>query len=117
MEERDFFDERIEPKKHMMVCPHCSQEGEYELTWLVRRKRAQLPRGADDRDRAKFAKAQSYMVRREDMVGCKNIRCRKRFDVAGIQSVAYLEEAPVASSGDRESRIRAAFGAKTGMRG
>ena len=34
-------------------------------TWVVRRKRAQLPRNADERDRARFAKAQSYMVRRE----------------------------------------------------
>jgi hypothetical protein len=45
---------------------------------------------ADERDRAKFAKAQSYMVRRDDMVMCKNIRCRKRFEVAGVQSVAFL---------------------------
>jgi sarcosine oxidase delta subunit len=90
MEERDFFDERPEQRKHVMTCPHCGQQGEYELSWLVRRKKAQLPRGADDRDRARFAKAQSYMVRRDDLVGCKNIRCRKRFDVAGIQSVAFI---------------------------
>jgi len=69
MEERDFFDERPESRTHIMTCPHC---------------------GADERDRARFAKAQSYMVRRDDLVGCKNIRCRKRFDVAGIQSVAFL---------------------------
>ncbi len=90
MEERDFFDERPEQRTHVMTCPHCGQQGEYELSWLVRRKKAQLPRGADDRDRARFAKAQSYMVRRDDLVGCKNIRCRKRFDVAGIQSVAFI---------------------------
>jgi len=113
MEERDFFDERTEQKKHIMTCPHCGQEGEYELSWLVRRKRAQLPRGADERDRARFSKAQSYMVRREDMVGCKNVRCRKRFDVAGIQSVAYLQEATVVASEDREARLRAAFGRRT----
>jgi len=113
MEERDFFDERTEQKKHLMVCPHCGQQNEYELSWLVRRKRPQLPRGADERDRARFSKAQSYMVRREDMVGCKNVRCRKRFDVAGIQSVAYLQEATVVASEDREARLRAAFGRRT----
>ena len=37
-----------------------------------------------------FAKAQSYMVRRDDPMGCKNVRCRKRFDVVGIQSVAFI---------------------------
>lgn len=93
MEERDFFDERTEQRMHTMVCPHCGQAAEYQLSWLIRRKRPTLPRGADDRDRARFAKAQSYMVRREDMVGCKNVRCRKRFDVTGIQSVAFLESA------------------------
>jgi hypothetical protein len=77
---------------------------------MVRRKKAQLPRGADDHDRAKFAKAQSYMVRRDDLVGCKNIRCRKRFEVAGIQSVSYMQEAAVGPVEDREARIRAAFG-------
>ncbi len=88
--ERDFFDEKPEQRNHTLTCPHCGQPGEYKLSWLVRRKKAQLPRSADDRDRARFAKAQSYMVRREDMVGCLNVRCRKRFDVAGIQSVAFL---------------------------
>jgi len=90
MEERDFFDEKPEQRTHTMTCPHCHQPGEYLIGWLVRRKKAQVPRGADERDRARFAKAQSYMVRTDDLVGCKNIRCRKRFEVAGIQSVAFL---------------------------
>jgi hypothetical protein len=90
MEERDFFDERPEQRTHTMTCPHCGQPGEYQIGWLVRRKKTQVPRGADERDRARFAKAQSYMVRTDDLVGCKNIRCRKRFDVAGIQSVAFI---------------------------
>jgi hypothetical protein len=30
------------------------------------------------------------MVRTDDVLACKNIRCRKRFDVAGIQSVAFI---------------------------
>jgi hypothetical protein len=89
LEERDFFDERSENRTHPMTCPHCGQQGDYEIAWLVRRKKSQL-RGADERDRARFAKAQSYMVRRDDVLGCKNIRCRKRFDVSGIQSVAFL---------------------------
>jgi hypothetical protein len=90
MEERDFFDERPEQRTHTMTCPHCGQQGEYQIGWLVRRKKAQLRGNADERDRARFAKAQSYMVRTDDILGCKNIRCRKRFDVAGIQSVAFL---------------------------
>jgi hypothetical protein len=113
MEERDFYEERTEQKIHTMVCPHCHQPGEYELSWLVRRKRAQVPRGADEFDRAKFSKARSYMVRRDDLVGCKNIRCRKRFEVVGIQSVADLQEVATGSVENREERIRAAFGRRT----
>ena len=90
MDEREFFDERPEKKPATLNCPNCHQPGEYEIQWLVRTKKKNLPARADDRDRAKFAKAQSYMVRRDDMVMCKNIRCRKRFEVAGVQSVAFL---------------------------
>ena len=73
MDERDFFDEKEAKKPHTLSCPHCQQSNEYE------------------RDRAKFAKARSYMVRRDDLVMCKNMRCRKRFEVAGVQSVAFIE--------------------------
>ena len=90
MEERDFFDEKAEQRKHTLTCPHCGKAEEYEVAWLVRRKKNQLPGRADERDRARFAKAQSYMVRKDDVVGCKNVRCRKRFEVASLQSVAFI---------------------------
>ena len=90
MEEREFFDEKPEKRTHPLTCPHCGKAENYELGWLVRRKKTSLPGRADERDRARFAKAQSYMVRTDDLVACKNIRCRKRFDVAGIQSVAFI---------------------------
>ena len=70
MEEREFFNETTEQRTHTLTCPKCGQAGEYKVTWVVRRKRAQLPRGADERDRAKFAKAQSYMVRRDEKLAC-----------------------------------------------
>jgi hypothetical protein len=91
MEERDMFTEKEQRRSHPLTCPHCRQAADYELSWLVRTKKQQLPPRADERDRAKFAKAGSYMVRKDDMVACKNIRCRKRFEVAGVQSVAFLE--------------------------
>ena len=91
MDERDFYNERQETKKANLICPHCRQENEYDIGWVVRTKKAQLSGRADERDRAKFAKARSYMVRREDMLACKNMRCRKRFEIAGVQSVAFLD--------------------------
>jgi hypothetical protein len=91
VEEREMFEEKDQKRSHTLTCPHCRQPGEYELSWLVRTKKRQLPPRADERDRAKFAKARSYMVRKDDMVACKNVRCRKRFEVAGLQSVAFLD--------------------------
>ncbi len=124
MEERDFFDERAETRTHTMTCPHCGLSGEYTLGWLVRRKRRDLPRGADERDRARFAKAKSYMVRRDDKVGCANGRCRKTFEVVGLQTVADLidtsqlpadhkEKVAAPQANDREAALRARFSRKT----
>jgi hypothetical protein len=91
MEEREFYDEKEQKKPATLNCPSCRQAAEYELNWLVRTKKKQLPPRADDRDRAKFAKARSYMVRKDDLVMCKNVRCRKRIEVSGVQSVAFLD--------------------------
>ena len=90
MEERDFFDEKQEQRTHTLTCPHCGKADEYQLSWIVRRKKNVLGRGADERDRARFAKAQSYMVLNETLTACKNIRCRKRFDLDGVKSMAFL---------------------------
>ena len=91
MDEREFFDERPEKKVATLNCPHCQQSAEYEINWLVRTKKKQLSGRADERDRARFAKARSYMLRRDDMMACKNMRCRKRFEISGVQSVVFTE--------------------------
>jgi len=91
MEEREFFDERPDKKAASLNCPHCHQAAEYEINWLVRTKKKSLPPRADDRDRARFAKARSYMLRKDDVMMCKNMRCRKRFDITSVQSVAFLD--------------------------
>ena len=56
----------------------------------MRKKKDRIPQGADERDRAKFQKAQSYMVLLDDKVACKNLRCRRRFDVSGVKTMAFL---------------------------
>ena len=91
MEERDFFDEKPDKKVANLNCPHCHRSNDYEINWLVRTKRRNLPPRADDRDRARFAKARSYMIRRDDMMVCKNLRCRKRFEISSVQSVAFMD--------------------------
>lgn len=112
-DERNFFEERAEVKPHALVCPNCNQGGDYALTWLVRRKRDHPVGFADDATRARFDKARSYMVRRDDAVLCQNARCRKRFEIAGVQSVAFLENAAHGSVEDRAARVRAAFNGRS----
>ena len=90
MDERAFFRESQTTKAVTLNCPFCRTAETYELKWLVRKKVEQLPRGSDERDRARFAKAASYMVLLDDKAMCKNMRCRKRFDISGMKTMAFL---------------------------
>ena len=90
MDERAFYRESETTKSASLNCPYCRTVESYDLRWLLRKKIDQLPRGADERDRAKFAKALSYMVLLDDKVMCKNMRCRKRFDISGIKTTAFV---------------------------
>src|SRR5436305_14979904 len=90
MDERAFYSEAPATKPAQLNCPYCRSSESYDLRWLVRKKKDRLPGGADERDRAKFAKAQSYMVLLDDKVACKNIRCRRTFEISGVKTMAFL---------------------------
>ncbi len=92
MDEKAFYNESQTTKPAQLNCPFCRLSDSYQLRWLVRKKKDRMPGGGDERDRAKFAKAQSYMLLLDDKAACKNIRCRKRFDISGIKTVAFLAE-------------------------
>jgi hypothetical protein len=90
MEERDFYQESPSTKPASLNCPFCRSVETYELRWLVRKKKDRIPNGAGERDRAKFAKAQSYMLLLDDKVACKNVRCRRPFEISGVKTIAFL---------------------------
>lgn len=90
IDERTFYTEQPTTKPATLVCPSCRESNSHELKWLVRKKKDRIPPGADERDRAKFAKSQSYMVLLDDKVMCPNMRCRKRFDISGIKTTAFI---------------------------
>ncbi len=90
MDERQFYTESTTTKTVRLNCPFCRTVDDYELRWLVRKRRDRLPAGADERDRAKFAKAQSYMVLLDDKTQCRQPRCRRQFDISGIKTTAFL---------------------------
>ena len=103
MEERDFFDQTESRKPANLSCMYCRQADTYEIRWLVRTKKKALRGNADERDRAKFAKAQSYMTRLDDVMMCKNPRCRKRFDITGVQSVVFTVDTGIPTEGPERS--------------
>ncbi len=90
MDERAFYTEQLTTKPATLNCPHCRTAETYDLRWTVRKKKDRLPQGADERDRARFQKAQSYMVLMDDMVACKNLRCRRRFEISGMKTMAFI---------------------------
>ncbi len=90
MDERDFYTEQDEQKPANLTCPSCKQANEYQIRWRKRVKKNALPPRATEEDRARFAKARDYLVRVDDMVGCKNPRCRKRIEITSLQSVVLL---------------------------
>jgi hypothetical protein len=94
MEERQFFSESNATKTATLQCPYCRTAESYDLRWLLRKKKDKMPPGGDERDRARFQKALSYMVLLDDKAMCKNLRCRKRFDISGIKTMAFMVDDP-----------------------
>lgn len=90
IDERQFFVESQTTKPATLNCPFCRTVDTYDLRWLLRKKRDRLPGNGDDRDRAKFQKALSYMVLLDDKATCKNQRCRRPFEISGVKTTAFL---------------------------
>jgi hypothetical protein len=90
MNERDIFDERQETKKASFACPFCRERNEYDVRWLKRTKKKNSPGRMNEQDRARFDKSRNYMVRVDDVLMCKNNRCRKRFEIPSAQSIVFI---------------------------
>jgi hypothetical protein len=90
MQERDIFDERQEIKVASFSCPSCRERNDYEVRWMKRTKKKKVPGRMSEQDRARFEKSRDYMVRVDDQLMCKNMRCRKRFEIPSSQSVVFI---------------------------
>ncbi|MEZ5315957.1 MAG: hypothetical protein R2752_01005 [Vicinamibacterales bacterium] len=88
LNERDFFTEKNETKPMSLACPQCRHRDDYQIRWVRRTKKPQIPRGAGDRDRALYAKLRDHLYRLDDVVVCT--RCRRRFDIPSHQSMVFL---------------------------
>ncbi len=90
MQEKDIFDEKTEIKKASFSCPQCRERNEYDVRWMTRTKKRNVPRHLNQQDQSRFQKSRDYMVRIDDMLMCKNMRCRKRFDIPSSQTVVFI---------------------------
>lgn len=88
MREQDMFQERRQAKPARYTCPFCRENSEFQIHWLIREKKKQIPSGASAEDRQRFAKSRSYMLREDDHLSCP--RCRRRFEIPDCHSVVFL---------------------------
>ena len=90
MDERAFFTDRPETRPAKYTCPRCRRANEYSIRFVRRVKRDRLPQGADERDRAKFAKLRDHLLRLDDEVTCK--ACGKKFEIPSLHSLQFVDQ-------------------------
>jgi len=109
LDERAFFTEKSESRPGRYTCPKCRRPGEYSIRWVRRSKKDRLPPGADEGDRAKFAKVRDYLLRLDDEVTCKT--CGKKFEIPSQQSLLFVDQfAGLPNDEELEREIAAASG-------
>ena len=90
MDERQFFTEKPEQRAAAFQCPRCRRTSDYSIRWIRRTKKAQIPSGANERDRALFAKVKDHLIRVDNDVTCKV--CGKRFEIPSHRGLIFLAE-------------------------
>jgi hypothetical protein len=90
LDERAFFNEKPESRQGRYQCPKCRRTGDYSIRWVRRAKKDRLPPGADEGDRAKFAKLRDYLLRLDDEVTCKT--CGKKFEIPSQHSLMFVDQ-------------------------
>jgi transcription elongation factor Elf1 len=109
LDERALFNDRQETRPGRFQCPRCKRTNEYAIRWVRRSKKDRLPTGADEVDRAKFAKLRDYVLRLDDEVTCKT--CNKRFEIPSHQSLQFVDQlAGLPNDEELEREIAAAAG-------
>ena len=109
LDERAFFTDKSETRPGKHACPKCRRTNEYSVRWVRRMKKDRLPPGADEQDRAKFAKLRDYLLRLDDEVTCKT--CGKKFEIPSQQSLVFLDQfAGLPNAEELEKEISEASG-------
>src|SRR5471032_2901292 len=107
LDERAFFTEKPETRSGKYPCPRCRRTGEYSIRWMRHSKKDRMPAGADEGDRAKFAKLRDYLLRLDDEVTCK--MCGKKFEIPSQHSLMFVDQlAGLPNDAELEREISAA---------
>ena len=107
LDERAFFTDKPETRPARFTCPKCRRTNDYTVRWVRRTKKDRPPTGADERDRAKFAKLRDYILRLDDEVTCKT--CGKKFEIPSQQSMVFVDQlAGLPNDDELEREIAAA---------
>jgi len=109
LDERTLFTDKPETRQGRFACPKCRRTNDYSIRWVRRSKKDRLPPGADEIDRAKFAKLRDYLLRLDDEVTCKT--CGKKFEIPSQQSMIFVDQlAGLPNDEELEREIAAAAG-------
>ncbi|MGE3179394.1 MAG: hypothetical protein AB7O32_18125, partial [Vicinamibacterales bacterium] len=109
LDERALFTEKPEMRTGSYQCPKCRRSADYSVRWVRRSKKDRLPPGADDADRAKFAKLRDYLLRLDEDVVCK--ACGKKFEIPSQHSLVFVDQlAGLPDEAELEREIRLASG-------
>ena len=109
LDERALFNQKPETRPGRYQCPRCRRTGEYSVRWVRHAKKDRLPPGADEGDRAKFAKLRDFLLRVDDEVTCAS--CGKRFEIPSHHSLMFVDQlAGLPNADDLEAEIKAAAG-------
>ena len=78
------------PARDAISAPSAAGPSDYSIRWVRRTKKDRPPPGADDADRAKFAKLRDYLLRLDDEVACKT--CGKKFEIPSQHSLMFVDQ-------------------------
>ena len=109
LDERAFFTDKPESRVGKYSCPRCHRANDYSVRWVRRVKKDRPPNGADENDRARFAKLRDYLLRLDEDVVCKS--CGKKFDIPSQHSLLFVDQlAGLPNDDELEAEIREAAG-------
>ena len=109
LDERNLFTEKAETRQGRYQCPKCRRTNDYSIRWVRRSKKDRLPPGANDEDRAKFAKLRDYLLRLDEEVTCKT--CGKKFEIPSQHSLMFVDQlAGLPNDEELEQEINLASG-------